>query len=197
MTDTPLTLHDHAPPPHPAKTIDEHHAERHAGQNWYARGKEWLAVKISSALGTMECAAIFIALAVYGFPQHPTPAQLVQWISQTLIQLTALSILGLGQQVAGRVTDYISQAIYQATQNILHTDEQSAQHLAAQDTELVKQSAEIQGIQQQIAELRAFVADRDDALAALLAPILARLDTIDSHTTPAPQKKPFARFRQK
>jgi hypothetical protein len=48
----------------------------------------------------MACAYLFTALAVLGFPAHGSPlSAYIQWTSQTLIQLTMLSIIMVGQRV--------------------------------------------------------------------------------------------------
>jgi ABC-type amino acid transport system permease subunit len=59
-----------------------------------------IAVAITNGLGTMVCAYIFAILAIIGFPGfRATSTQYVQWVSQTFIQLVALSVLAVGQQV--------------------------------------------------------------------------------------------------
>jgi hypothetical protein len=64
------------------------------------RFNDWLAIKITSGVATMWCAYCFAVLAILGFPySQMTPQLLVQWISQTFIQLTMLSIIMVGQNL--------------------------------------------------------------------------------------------------
>ena len=58
----------------------------------------WLAVKITNAVGTMTCAYLFAALAIYGgfSVDWHNAAQIVQWISQTFLQLVLLSVIMVG-----------------------------------------------------------------------------------------------------
>jgi hypothetical protein len=61
-----------------------------------------LAIRLTSAVGTMACAYAFCLLAILGFPGwHATPTAYVQWVSQTLIQLVMLSVIMVGQQIMG------------------------------------------------------------------------------------------------
>ena len=62
----------------------------------------WLAIKITSGVATMWCAYIFAILAILGFPTHGKAQDYVQWISQTFIQLTMLSVIMVGQNLQTR-----------------------------------------------------------------------------------------------
>ena len=69
-------------------------------RNDMKRFNEWLAVKITNGVSTMLCAYVFAFIAVLGFPYGSTSIpQYVQWVSQTFIQLTMLSIIMVGQKV--------------------------------------------------------------------------------------------------
>jgi hypothetical protein len=58
------------------------------------------ALRVTASIGSMWCAYVFVVLALLGFPGfHATPPQYVQWVSQTFIQLVALSIIMVGQTV--------------------------------------------------------------------------------------------------
>ena len=99
-----------------------------------------LAVVITKGLGTMICAYIFAILAIIGFPGfHATATQYVQWVSQTFIQLVALSVLAVGQQVLSKQSELMANEQYHATINSYHDIEQIMQHLYAQDSELLRQ----------------------------------------------------------
>lgn len=71
--------------------------------NKYKKINDWLAIKITNAVGTMECAYVFSALAIwggFGVDWHNI-LQIVQWVSQTFLQLTLLSVLMIGSQLIG------------------------------------------------------------------------------------------------
>lgn len=63
---------------------------------------DWLAVKLTNAVGSMWCAYAFIALALLGLPDAVGQGTEVQWTSQTLIQLVMLSVIMVGQRVLDR-----------------------------------------------------------------------------------------------
>jgi hypothetical protein len=68
---------------------------------------KWLAVSITTAVGSMWCAYLFALWAVVGFPGL-LPAwvnQYVQWVSQTFVQLVLLSIIMVGQSVLNLAAD--------------------------------------------------------------------------------------------
>jgi hypothetical protein len=98
-----------------------------------------IAVAITKGLGTMICAYIFAILAIIGFPGfNATPTQYVQWVSQTFIQLVALSVLAVGQQVLSKQGELMAEEQYHTTMNSYHDIEQIMQHLCAQDAELLR-----------------------------------------------------------
>lgn len=97
-----------------------------------------IAVAITNGLGTMVCAYIFAILAIIGFPGfRATSTQYVQWVSQTFIQLVALSVLAVGQQVLSKHGELMAEEQYKTTMNTYHHIEQIMQHLSAQDEELL------------------------------------------------------------
>ena len=72
-----------------------------------ARFNAWLAVKITKTVGSMWCAYIFAAIALYGLPAalRPGGEGLVSWIAQTFLQLVLLSIIIVGQDVQTQASD--------------------------------------------------------------------------------------------
>jgi len=72
-----------------------------------------VAIKVTAGVGSMWCAYSFCVVALIGLPAawqqtftggiHPLP--LVQWTAQTLLQLVLLSIILVGQNVAGEASD--------------------------------------------------------------------------------------------
>ena len=69
-----------------------------------------IALKITSAVGTMWCAYIFMAIALISLPNaiktHDTIV-IVSWVAQTFLQLVLLSIIMVGQDVQSSRTQEI------------------------------------------------------------------------------------------
>ena len=108
----------------PAKTRDEH-----VGIN----GK--IALALTTAVGTMWCAYAFALLALVVVPQAVSGGLLttIQWVSQTFIQLVMLSVIMVGQNILGRVSDKRADETYQDAEAILHEALQIQDHLKVQD----------------------------------------------------------------
>jgi len=108
----------------PAKTKDEH-----VGIN----GK--IALGLTTAVGTMWCAYAFAVLALVVVPQAVSGGLLtsIQWLSQTFIQLVMLSVIMVGQNILGRVSDKRADETYQDAEATLHEALQIQAHLKVQD----------------------------------------------------------------
>ncbi|HEX8940514.1 MAG TPA: hypothetical protein VF763_10150 [Candidatus Limnocylindrales bacterium] len=125
----------HAPHPHiaarrsagPPKTTDEH-----VGLN----GR--IAVVLTTVVGTMWCAYAFAVLALVVLPQAIQGGllTLVQWISQTFIQLVMLSVIMVGQNVLARASDKRADMTYKDAEATFHESEQIQAHLQEQDQAL-------------------------------------------------------------
>jgi hypothetical protein len=113
----------------PPRKVREHHK---AGFNG------WLARMITEGVGTMWCAYAFAALALIALPQaiNGGAMTIVQWISQTFLQLTLLSIIMVGQQVMGEASDRRAAGTYSDAEAILQEAQQIQAHLLAQDVAL-------------------------------------------------------------
>jgi hypothetical protein len=112
----------------PPKTADEH-----VGFN----GR--VALVITTAVGTMWCAYAFALLALVALPDALASGSLlpvVQWLSQTFIQLVMLSVIMVGQNVQSRASDKRAEMTYEDADAILHEAAQIQEHLAAQDRAL-------------------------------------------------------------
>jgi hypothetical protein len=123
----------HIPHPHvarhkasaPPKTIDEH-----VGLN----GK--VALILTTVVGTMWCAYAFAVLALVALPsaiEGGSVLALIQWVSQTFIQLVMLSVIMVGQNILSRAADKRSQMTYEDADATFHQAEQIQAHLLAQD----------------------------------------------------------------
>lgn len=123
-------LYEHKPHPHVPRNVNLIYATEQAVAGFNRK----LAVAITRGLGSMPCAYIFTILAIIGFPGFgATPVQYVQWVSQTFIQLTALSVLAVGQSILGRHQELQSDEQYRTTIKSAHEIDQIVQHMDAQD----------------------------------------------------------------
>lgn len=127
---------EHVPHPHiaarkksgPPKTTDEH-----VGFN----GR--VAILVTGIVGTMWCAYAFAILALVALPsaiKSGDPLQLVQWISQTFIQLVLLSVIIVGQNISARASDKRAEMTYKDAEATLQEAAQIQAHLKAQDDAL-------------------------------------------------------------
>jgi ABC-type nickel/cobalt efflux system permease component RcnA len=109
---------------HPAKTTDEH-----VGFN----GR--VALILTTTVGTMWCAYAFSVLALIALPQALQGGLLpiIQWVSQTFIQLVMLSVIMVGQNILSRASDKRADETYQDAEATLHEAQQIQDHLKAQD----------------------------------------------------------------
>ena len=101
-----------------------------------ARFNAWLAVKVTTGVGTMWCAYAFAALALVSLPSailSHDPVVLVSWISQTFLQLFLLSVIIVGQNVLAAAADKRAEATYNDAVAVLHEVVKIQEHLAAQD----------------------------------------------------------------
>jgi hypothetical protein len=94
-----------------------------------------VALKITSAVGTMWCAYIFALLALVSLPDaiHGGRPTIISWIAQTFIQLVLLSIIMVGQNISAVASDARALATYNDADAILHTALEIEKHLLAQD----------------------------------------------------------------
>lgn len=94
-----------------------------------------IALALTSGVGTMWCAYAFALLALVALPQAIGGGLLsiVQWISQTFIQLVLLSVIIVGQNILARASDKRALMTYQDADATFHAAEEIQAHLAAQD----------------------------------------------------------------
>jgi len=131
--------------PHPHIDRRKHYApakgaDMHPRTGPLTRFNAFLAVKITDGVGTMWCAYAFAALAFISLPAaiDGGTAALIQWIAQTFLQLVLLSIIIVGQKVAGDASDKRAIDTYNDAEAVLHEALQIQQHLAAQDAVLTR-----------------------------------------------------------
>lgn len=103
-----------------------------------------IALLLTRAVGTMWCAYVFAGLALVALPSALASGDLlgiIQWASQTFIQLVMLSVIMVGQNILGKAADRRSEMTYQDADATLHETTQLQAHLEAQDqvlTDLVQ-----------------------------------------------------------
>jgi len=138
----------HVPHPHIARRKEHPPARRrdmlpHEGA--MQRFNAFLAVKITSAVGTMWCAYLFGVLALISLPEavRGGTATLIAWIAQTFLQLVLLSIIIVGQKVDGAAADKRACDTYNDAEAVLHEATQIQEHLAAQDKVLTALTQEL------------------------------------------------------
>ena len=145
-----MSLYTHVPHPHIqqrklAAPVTVH--GQHRRKSRLDRFNAFLAVKITDGVGTMWCAYAFAALAFVSLPAAIAggTATLISWVAQTFLQLVLLSIIMVGQRVAGEAADKRAIATYKDAEAVLHEALQIQEHLAAQDALLMKLEARVSG----------------------------------------------------
>ena len=109
----------------PPQTTDEH-----VGFN----GK--IALTLTTIVGTMWCAYAFAVLALVALPsalQEGSSLAIIQWLSQTFIQLVMLSVIMVGQNILSKASDKRAQMTYEDADATFHESEQIQAHLLEQD----------------------------------------------------------------
>jgi len=127
------TVFEHKPHPHIAERSDAAKTKEKVGIN----GR--LAILVTGAVGTMWCAYAFAILALVALPsalKTGDPLGLVQWISQTFLQLVLLSVIIVGQNITSRASDKRAEMTYKDAEAIFSEAQQIQDHLQAQDDAL-------------------------------------------------------------
>lgn len=109
-----------------------------------------------SNVATMACAYVFGLIALVALPQaiHDSfasgfaPLPLVNWLSQSFLQLVLLSIIMVGQSVQGRATERRSNEQYDAVMELL----KDMRTLVVQENQIVSED------EQELASLAAISA---------------------------------------
>ena len=149
-----MAREQYKPHPHVARNANHVHTEEQMGFN------QRLAIVITNALGSVPCMYLFIILALIGFPGlRATAQQYVQWISQTCIQLVALSVLGIAQNLLNRHAEIQSDAMYDTDVKTFHDAEILIKQNNAlqEDIDVLKNG--IGALQSEQSMIRSMVAD--------------------------------------
>ena len=112
-----------------------------------------IGLTLTAIVGTMWCAYAFAALALAVLPQAVGGGllTLVQWLSQTFIQLVMLSVIMVGQNLLGRSADKRSELTYNDAAATLHEAEQIQAHLKAQDDAVNELLAKVEKLETALA----------------------------------------------
>ena len=80
-----------------------------------------VALVITSAVGSMYCALVFAVLALVALPSalDGGPLLIIQWISQTFLQLVLLSVIMVGQKVSAAASDRQALQTYEDAEALL------------------------------------------------------------------------------
>lgn len=97
-----------------------------------------IAMTLTTVVGTMWCAYAFAALALLVLPEALGGGllPLIQWVSQTFIQLVMLSVIMVGQNILSKASDKRADMTYKDAEATFHEANQIQRHLKEQDTAL-------------------------------------------------------------
>jgi hypothetical protein len=126
------------------QAVHAHTLDHMPTHNAYARFNKWLAIKVTTGVGSMTCAYIFSVIALISLPAilsqfqafHTTfPSWLVKaslialvsWIAQTYIQLVLLSVIIVGQNIQSAASDARATKTFEDTEVVVdRLDEHTA-----------------------------------------------------------------------
>jgi len=97
------------------------------------------AVLLTRVVGTMWCAYAFAVLALIALPSALASGDMlpiIQWVSQTFIQLVMLSVIMVGQNILSKASDKRADMTYKDADATFHEAEQIQKHLKVQDDAL-------------------------------------------------------------
>ena len=85
------------------------------------RANAWLAIKITKGVGSMWCAYAFAAFDMLALPTAISQGLfgIVQWVASFFLQLVLLSIIMVGQNIAGEASDARSAKTFEDTEKII------------------------------------------------------------------------------
>jgi uncharacterized membrane protein len=108
--------------------------DHHSIDTVYQRFNKRVAIKITTAVGSMTCAWVFCVIALISLPAilsqaglHVFPGWMiapgliliVAWVAQTLIQLVLLSVIMVGQNVQQEASDARAVKTFEDTESIV------------------------------------------------------------------------------
>ena len=123
-------------------------ADQHKRSGWYTRVNAKIAIWATAGVGSMSCAWLFALLAIAGLRTAMSPGNigLLFWFSSDFLQLTLLSVIMVGQNIAALAGDKRAEQTYLDAESTLHECLQLQAHLAAQDDVLTALTTQMQDI---------------------------------------------------
>lgn len=151
----------------------------------WKRFNEKLALWSVTAVATMTCAYLFAILALVALPQalHDSftggfqPLPLVDWFSQSFLQLVLLSVIMVGQNIQARSSERKGEEQYNAVMEILA--DMREEHVERRET-LIDVRTLTTGLMMMLEEMRVEHGERHQALLHvrnLMTAVAARLET--------------------
>ncbi|MBS1709765.1 MAG: hypothetical protein JSS65_13720 [Armatimonadetes bacterium] len=129
--------YDHQSHPHVEerkKTGPVKQKGRNQGEHLDTNAK--VAIILTKTVGTMWCAYFFTGLALVALPdaiKSGNMITIVQWVSQTFIQLVMLSVIMVGQNILGQAADKRAEMTYKDAEATFHEACEIQKHLKEQD----------------------------------------------------------------
>ncbi len=113
-----------------------------------------IALTLTTVVGTMWCAYAFACLALLVLPQAIGGGllALVQWISQTFIQLVMLSVIMVGQNILGKAADKQAAMTYKDADATFHEVGVLHDHLRVQDDAINALLAKVEQLEASLAK---------------------------------------------
>ena len=147
-------MSDHIFTPHPREisrttTGPSRVHDQLKGDSLVQRFNRYLAIKITSGVGTMWCAYAFAALALVSLPsviQSGSVKDLVAWVAQTFLQLVLLSIIIVGQNISQAAADKRAQDTFEDASASLEKASQIQLHLLEQDRQIESLLQEVKAL---------------------------------------------------
>jgi Protein of unknown function (DUF1003) len=116
----------------PVRTSDERRLDH---PNPIVRFNARFGLLITVVVGTMWCAYLFTAIALFALPDAVKAGTyyIVVWLSSSFLQLVLLPIIIVGQNIQAKAADKRSEETYEDSEAVLQESMQIQHHLAAQD----------------------------------------------------------------
>ena len=127
--------HDAGPPSHAGAAQEVH------GDSLVGRINQKIGLWVTLLVGTMWAAYIFMAISFFSAPdalRSHDPITMVNWVSQSFLQLVLLPVIIVGQNIQAKAADARAQATFDDASATLHEASEIQKHLAAQDEALTR-----------------------------------------------------------
>jgi hypothetical protein len=130
------------------------------GAGWYRRANAKIAIWATAAVGSMTCAWLFALLALAGLRTAMSPGNigLLFWFSSDFLQLTLLSVIMVGQNIAALASDARAAKTFEDAEVIADRLDTRTQGGITEVLEMIRElNGRLAGQEQAVAGLRADV----------------------------------------